>query len=376
MTENAPGPRIVAWEITRSCNLFCAHCRASATCGPYAGELTTQECFSLIDQLEQMGKPMLILTGGEPLLRHDFFELAGYASGKGFRVTTGCNGTLLTREMANRMARVPIARVAISLDFPTGELQDKFRGVPGAYDAAIQGMNNAGQAGVPLQVNATVTRMNAPYLDDLVQIALDVGAVAFHPFLLVPTGRGKGLEKEELPPEEYERVLRWICDKQVELEGRMFFKPTDAPHFTRVRLQYGKQCGLPAQGPASGRPGGGHSDAGLSAMTRGCLAGTGFCFISHLGKVQGCGYLDIEAGDLKRQTFREVWDGSRVFQDIRDLSLLKGKCGRCEYKKICGGCRARAYETTGDYLDEEPYCVYQPRMRRGVGHRLADGAKV
>ena len=218
--------------------------------------------------------------------------------------------------------------------------------------------------------------MNAPYLDDLVRIALDVGAVAFHPFLLVPTGRGKGLEKEELSPEGYERILRWICDKQVELEGRMFFKPTDAPHFTRVRLQYGKQCGLPAHGPASGHPGAGHPGASLSAMTRGCLAGTGFCFISHLGKVQGCGYLDIEAGDLKRQTFREVWDGSRVFQDIRDLSLLKGKCGRCEYKKICGGCRARAYETTGDYLDEEPYCVYEPRMRRAAGHRLADGAKV
>ena len=149
MTESAPGPRIVAWEITRSCNLYCAHCRASATCGPYHGELTTQECFSIIDQLEQMGKPMLILTGGEPLLRHDFFELAGYASGKGFRVTTGCNGTLLTREMADRMARVPITRVAISLDFPTRELQDKFRGMPGAYDMAIQGMNNAREAGVP-----------------------------------------------------------------------------------------------------------------------------------------------------------------------------------------------------------------------------------
>ncbi|MBI2958282.1 MAG: radical SAM protein [Chloroflexi bacterium] len=358
MNERVPGPRIVAWELTRSCNLYCAHCRASATSGAYPGELSTRECFAIVDQLKGMGKPMLILTGGEPLLRPDFFDLANYASRKGFRVTVGCNGTLLTGEVAQKMARVPIARVAVSLDFPTAELQDNFRGLKGAYDGVLQGMTNARGAGVPVQVNATVTKMNAPYLEELVRIALDVGAVAFHPFLLVPTGRGKGLEKEELPPSEYERILRWICEKQVELEGRLLFKPTDAPHFARVRLQYRKECGLPAHaGMPAGHPG------AMSVMTGGCLAGTGFCFISHVGKLQGCGYLDIEAGDLKRQTFREAWEGSPVFRDIRDVSRLKGKCGRCEFKKVCGGCRARAYETTGDYLDEEPYCVYQPGSR-------------
>ncbi|MDO8472614.1 MAG: radical SAM protein [Dehalococcoidia bacterium] len=383
-TKTVPGPRIVAWEITRSCNLYCAHCRASATSEKYAGELSTQECFSIINQLKDMGRPMLILTGGEPLERKDFFEIAEYASRKGFRVTTGCNGTLLTPEIAVRMAKVPIARVAISLDFPTAELQDKFRGMAGAFEKAMQGMRNATAAGVPLQINATVTKMNAPYMEDLVRIALDVGAVAFHPFLLVPTGRGKGLEKEELPPEEYERILRWICEKQVQLDGRLLFKPTDAPHFTRVRMQYAKECGLPsptahghgAGGHPGGRPSliamlgrlvrgqpGGHP-GGMSTMTRGCLAGTGFCFISHVGRVQGCGYLDVEAGDLKRQSFREVWEGSKVFCDLRDTSLLKGKCGRCEFKKMCGGCRARAYETTGDYLNEEPYCIYQPKMRQ------------
>ncbi len=400
MTETVPGPRIVAWEITRSCNLSCAHCRASAMSGAYQGELSTRECLSVIDQLQKMGKPMLILTGGEPLLRPDFFDLANYASKKGFRVTTGCNGTLLTKDMARQMAKVPIARVAISLDFPTRELQDEFRGKKGAYDEALQGVGNAREAGLQVQINTTVTRMNAPHMEQLVQIALDSGATAFHPFLLVPTGRGKGLAKEELPAEDYERILRWICQKQTELEGRLFFKPTDAPHFTRVRMQYARECGLPVpgrHGPAGpampghpgmgkgtkvmmalagllGRKGGpGHPGVhpgGMSIMTRGCLAGTGFCFISHVGKIQGCGYLDIEAGDLKRQTFREAWEGSPVFKNIRELSNLKGKCGRCEYKKICGGCRARAYETTGDYLDEEPYCIYQPRAGKtalGVG---------
>lgn len=383
-TKTVPNPRIVAWEITRSCNLLCAHCRASATSEKYAGELSTKECLSIVDQLKSMGKPMLILTGGEPLERDDFFDIAGYASRKGFRVVTGCNGTLLTPEIAKRMAKIPIARVAISLDFPTADLQDRFRGVPGAYDKAMQGMRNVRAAGIPLQINATVTKMNAPYMEDLVKIALDAGATAFHPFLLVPTGRGKGLEKEELPPEEYERILRWICEKQAQLAGRLLFKPTDAPHFTRVRTQYARECGLPAperqsHGP-KGHPGGrpsllslarmllrgqpiGHP-GGMSTMTRGCLAGTGFCFISHVGKVQGCGYLDIAAGDLKKQSFREVWENSKVFCDIRDTSLLKGKCGLCEYKKMCGGCRARAYETTGDYLNEEPYCVYQPNRGR------------
>lgn len=377
MTNPVPGPNIVAWEITRSCNLYCAHCRASASAGRYPGELDTAECLRLIDQLEDMGKPMLILTGGEPLLREDFFDIANYASEKGFRVTTGCNGTLLSPETARKMAQVPIARVAISLDFPSRELQDKFRGMAGAYDGALEGMRNARAAGVPLQINATVTKMNAPYLDDLVGIALEMGAAAFHPFLLVPTGRGKGLEKEELPPEEYERILRWICRKQVELEGRLFFKPTDAPHFARVRMQYAKQCGL-AMPAMHGHPGGAAGMAGrstpprasavsagaaMSIMTRGCLAGTGFCFISHVGRVQGCGYLDVEAGDLKRQMFREVWQESEVFRNIRNLSLLKGKCGRCEFKKLCGGCRARAYETSGDYLAEEPYCIYQPKAQ-------------
>ncbi|MBI4329938.1 MAG: radical SAM protein [Chloroflexi bacterium] len=372
-SSSTPPPHLIAWEITRTCNLLCAHCRASSHSGPYAGELTTAEMFSVIDGICQVGRPILILSGGEPLARPDFFDIAKRASAKGLRVALGCNGTLMTREIATRLKEVPIPRVSVSIDFPVCELQDRFRGMPGAFDAAIKGVQHLREAGVEIQINCTITKMNAPHLQQLLDLALELGAVAFHPFMLVPTGRGKNLASEELPPEEYERILGWICDRQEELKDRIFFKPTDAPHYWRIMLQKGKrvaQASLPARGgirpvPQASSPVPGHPPArGMNSMTRGCLAGSGFCFISHTGRVQGCGYLDLEAGNVKEKSFKEIWEHSPLFLALRDLSLLKGKCGVCEFKKVCGGCRARAYESTGDVLDPEPYCIYEPRKVR------------
>ena len=356
-----PKLQLVAWEITRSCNLFCAHCRASANYGPYEGELSLEECYRLIDQILEVGKPILILTGGEPLLRHDVFEIAEYAVGQGLRVVLGSNGTRITEEVSTRLKDVSISRIGVSLDFPTPELQDDFRGKAGAFDEAIRGIAMAQKAGIPVQINSTITKLNAPYLDDLLSLAFKVGAVAFHPFMLVPTGRGKGLESVELLPQEYEEILNWIYDKQAELGDRMFFKPTDAPHYLRVMRQREKETRLQGMSPAEGVKSAATSNP-MHSLTRGCLAGVGFCFISHTGRVQGCGYLDVEAGNIKEQSFKEVWYDSPLFRDLRDLSKIKGKCGRCEYKKLCGGCRARAYETTGDYLEAEPYCVYEPAL--------------
>ncbi len=353
-----PGPRLVAWEITRSCNLFCAHCRAASVSAPYEGELSTQECFQVINDILEVGKPILILTGGEPLLRYDFFEIAQYAADHGLRVVVGTNGTVITEEIARRMKKVPISRVGVSLDFPTVELQDQFRRKPGAFDEALSGIERAREAGIEVQINSTITKLNAPYLPDLLDLALQVKAVAFHPFLLVPTGRGKELAAEELPPEEYERILNWVYDKQIELGDRMFFKPTDAPHYLRVARQRDKERKLEAT-PKPTTP---HSH--MSTITRGCMAGSGFCFISHRGRVQGCGYLDVEAGNVRETSFRHIWNDSPLFRDLRDLSNLKGKCGICEYKALCGGCRARAYELTGDYLAPEPYCIYEPMSLR------------
>ncbi len=356
--------KLVAWEITRSCNLSCAHCRASAHSDTYPGELSTAQCFALVDQIAEVGKPILILTGGEPLLRADLFEVGRYASEKGFRVVIGTNGTLVTPEMAQKMKSVPISRISISIDFPVPALQDEFRGQAGAFEEAARGVKIARQSGIEVQINSTVTRKNVAFLPELVELALSLDAAAFHPFMLVPTGRGKGLAAEELSPQDYEKTLEWICRKQKELEGRMMFKPTDAPHYYRIA----RQCGMNVAA-GHGHPGADHNSQNMDAHTRGCLAGTGFCFISHTGRVQGCGYLDLEAGNIKQQTFKEVWDNSPLFNSLRDLTLLKGKCGDCEYKRLCGGCRARAYEDTGDYLAAEPYCIYQPKLTQ------ADSAK-
>ncbi len=356
----APRLSLVAWELTRRCNLFCAHCRGSAGNQEYSGELSLSQCFGVVDQIAAIARPILILTGGEPLMRDGFFEIAAYAAGKGLRVVLGTNGTLITPEVAAKLKQVPVSRVGISLDFPVPELQDRFRGQKGAFDAAMKGIGALREAGIEVQINCTLTRLNVDYVDRLLGLALDNGAVAFHPFLLVPTGRGKGLRAEELSPERYESTLNWIYDRQVALGGRIFFKPTDAPHYMRILRQRQRE-GQPQ--PLS-RPGGsGHPG---NSITRGCLAGTGFCFISYLGKVKGCGYLDVEAGDLRRDTLASIWANSAVFADLRDLRRLKGKCGDCEYKRICGGCRARSYEATGDYLEAEPYCVYEPRRARNV----------
>jgi heme b synthase len=346
-----PRLHLVAWEITRSCNLRCAHCRASAEDGPYEGELSNAECKTLIDQIKEVGSPILILTGGEPLSRPDVFDIARYGVSQGLRVVMGTNGTLVTPEIAREMAEVPISRIAISLDFPTAGLQDKFRGEQGAFEAALAGIKNAQAAGVEIQINSTITKMNAHLIDDLVNLALEVNAASFHPFLLVPTGRGADLSDVELTPEEYEQTLNVIYDKQQALAGRMTFKPTDVPHYMRVTRQ--RQAAAKTAGAA---PAG-----AMERMTRGCLAGTGFCFVSHTGIVQGCGYLTVPAGDVRQQTFGQIWNGSSLFNDLRNLDNIKGKCGVCEYKRICGGCRARAYEETGDYLEAEPYCVYQPQ---------------
>lgn len=350
-----PRLQLVAWEITRSCNLHCAHCRAAAAPGAYDNELSIDECFRVVDGIVQVGRPILIITGGEPLVRPDVLEIAGYAVGQGLKVVMGTNGTLITAETAGRLKAVPVSRLGISLDFPTAELQDSFRGKAGAYEAAMAGIAHAREAGVEVQINCTLTKLNAPYLDNLLSLALKVGAVAFHPFLLVPTGRGKGLESVELSPQEYEDTLNWIYDRQAELGDRIFFKPTDAPHYLRVVRQREKDAQpMPA---AKGRHPG-------HAISRGCLAGVGFSFISHQGRVQGCGYLDVAAGNVREQPFPVIWNTSPLFQRLRDLSNMKGKCGTCEYKRICGGCRARAYEATGDCLEEEPYCIYQPTTLR------------
>jgi len=343
--------RMIAWEITGVCNLKCAHCRASAISERDPNELSTEECFALIDNIVTFSNPVIILTGGEPLMREDVFDIAKYGMKKGLRMVIATNGTLITDDIARKMAEVGIPRVSVSLDSAIPEVHDKFRGVKGAFEASLKGLEAAKRAGVEFQINTTITKRNIDEIEDILNLAIKIGAVAHHIFLLVPTGRGKELTNEEIPPEEYEKVLNWFYDKKKEVPIQL--KATCAPHFYRIMRQRAKEEGKKITVQTHG----------LDAMTRGCLGGTSFCFISHLGQIQPCGYLEIDCGNVRKKPFKDIWENSKVFNDLRDFSKLEGKCGICEYKKVCGGCRARAYARTGNYLAEEPYCVYEPKAK-------------
>ncbi len=360
--------RMVAWEVTRSCNLACGHCRASALKGPYPGELGTERSLRLLDEIAAVAKPVIILTGGEPLMREDIFDLAAYGDAQGLRMVLATNGTLVTEEIARRMKAAGIKRVSISLDGPDAPSHDAFRGVPGAFAGALAGIEALRRADLEFQINTTITQANLAQIARIHDLAHALGAAAHHIFLLVPTGRGKELAAEAITPLAYEETLNWFYDES--LDSAMQLKATCAPHYMRIFRQRGKERrregALPAGRPgvtATGAPGahpgqgGGHP---LHAQTRGCLGGISFCFISHTGQVQPCGYLELYCGQVAQTDFGKVWEESPIFNDLRDLSLYKGKCGRCEFLKVCGGCRARAYETTGDYLAEEPFCIYRP----------------
>ncbi|MCH4183893.1 MAG: radical SAM protein [Eggerthellaceae bacterium] len=347
-------PRIIAWEITRSCNLSCAHCRAAAHDGCYSGELSLDQIKAVIDDITSITNPILILTGGEPLLRSDIGEIADYARAKGAVPVVGTNATTITDEVAQQLAEHGIRRISVSIDFPDAQEHDRFRGQDGAFDAALRGIECAERAGIGVQINTTVTKLNAQQMDAMHDLAVSVHAEAFHPFLLVPTGRGEDLRDVELTPEEYEEVLNWAYDRQK--TSPLHFKPTDAPQYYRILHQRAQEdVHSDCKDQAAG---------GFASMTRGCLGGITFCFISHTGDVQPCGYFDMQLGNVLEQSFSSIWETSPVFTDLRDFSRLKGKCGACEYKKVCGGCRARALSATGDYLAEEPYCAYIPRSLR------------
>ena len=342
-------PRLIAWELTAGCNLACKHCRGASTSQVPEGELNTKEAKHFIDEIVEMGNPILILSGGEPLVRKDIYELAHYGTEKGLRVALATNGTLVNAEVAKKLHEAGIKRVSVSLDGATAESHDEFRCVPGAFDGSMKGIEALKNAGIGFQINTTITKRNVDEIPRILKMAEEIGAEALHIFLLVPTGRGKELKNEEIAPVEYERILNWFYEQQKSTKIQL--KATCAPHYFRIMRQRAKKEGVEISVKTHG----------YEAMTKGCLGGTGFCFVSSIGEVYPCGYLPALAGNIKQQPFREIWDNAQVFRDLRDTSKLKGKCGRCEFKEVCSGCRARAYAATGDYLAEEPYCIYIPK---------------
>jgi heme b synthase len=349
LEDGSPACRLIAWEITRSCNLACKHCRAEAHLEPYPGELTTEEAKALIDTFPDVGNPIIIFTGGEPLMRKDWPELVRHAKSLGLRCVMAPNGTLITPETARLMKEVGIERCSISIDAPDAANHDEFRGVPGAYEKSMQGIQYLKDAGIEFQLNTTVTRNNLSMFKDIFHLTQDLGAAAWHIFLLVPTGRASELGAQVITAEEYEDVLNWFYDFQKTTD--MQLKATCAPHYHRILRQRAKEDGIPVT----------FDNFGLDAVSRGCLGGVGFCFISHTGQVQPCGYLDLDCGQTKDTPFPEIWRKSVPFNEFRNPDCYKGKCGVCEYERVCGGCRARAQTMRGHYLEEEPLCSYQPK---------------
>lgn len=371
--DRYPAPRLVFWELTTGCNLKCIHCRASAQQLMSPNDLSTTECLRILDEIAaeagantpSRGPTILVLSGGEPLWRPDVFDIARHARSVGLRVALATNGTLIDQDRAARIKECGIERVAISLDGPTAIVHDKFRGQPGAFFAAISGLRHAQRAGLSTQINTTVSKHNSRDLPKMLNLALSLGVDAFHLFLLVPVGCGLTIaESDSVRAQEAEEILNWYYDQS--LNCGLELKATCAPHYYRIDRQ--RRAAARREGQVNGNGhlnghanGNGHPHGGLNAMTKGCLAGTGVCFVSHQGEIYPCGYLPMAAGDLRQQSFREVWQNSSLFATLRDVDELKGKCGVCEFKRVCSGCRARAYGWSGDYLAEEPFCVHEPK---------------
>lgn len=350
MTALSSDLRIVFWETTAGCNLACVHCRRLDVSKALSKkDLSYLQSLEVIEQIAKVGSPILVLSGGEPLFRPDIFDLARFAKAKGLEVALASNGTMIDEGVAHKIKSSGIRRVAISLDGPNSNVHDGFRGESGAFEKALAGCRAIRKEGVSLQINTTLTKHNEDHRDALYDLALSLGADAFHLFMLVPVGCGLQIaQSHQVDAQKYEEVLNWLYQKS--LEKKIHVRATCAPHYFRIIRQEALKEKRPLQ----------YAKEGMQAMTRGCLAGSSICFISHEGHVFPCGYLPLSSGKVPEKAFEEIWNGSEVFQSLRDPQNLKGKCGACEFQRVCMGCRARAYYESGDFLQEEPFCVYEP----------------
>jgi radical SAM protein with 4Fe4S-binding SPASM domain len=349
-------PLVVSWNLTRKCNLKCPHCYINATTQELKNELTTEESKNLIDQICEVSRPLLILSGGEPLLRSDIYELIRYGVSKGLKMGLGSNGSLIDAAAAKRLKMAGIETVSISLDSHIPEQHDEFRGVRNSWEKAIGAIKALQENGVLVQINTTLTQQNYNQIDDIMSLAENLGVENFHLFFLVPTGRG--VKMTDISPAKYENMIKTTFSRIA--KHKLNVRPSCAPQFMRIA----KDMGLD-----------------MSRWIRGCLAGLYYCRVYPNGDITPCPYLPIKLGNIRKKSFKEIWFNSDMFKTLRDFNALKGKCGICEHRAICGGCRARAYglssdfidycgdmhepsELKGDYLTEDPWCVYQPKKTR------------
>ena len=346
-------PLVVSWNVTRKCNLKCPHCYINAAKEELSDELNTEEAKQLIDQICEVSRPLLILSGGEPLLRKDVFELIRYGTEKGLKMGLGSNGSLIDGVTAKKLKEAGVKTVSISLDSCSPERHDEFRGVAGSWEKAVNAIKALKENSVLVQVNTTVTQQNYAEIDEIISLAEQLGVENFHLFFLVPTGRGTKIA--DISPAMYENMIKETFAKTS--KHRLNVRPSCAPQFMRIA----KDNGLD-----------------MRQWIRGCIAGLYYCRVYPNGDVTPCPYLPIKLGNIREKSFSEIWFTSDVFKALRDFDALKGKCGACEYRSLCGGCRARAYGLSsdfidvcgdlhepaelkgGDYLAEDPWCVYHP----------------
>ena len=346
-------PRIISWNITLRCPLKCSHCYVDAGEEEADGALSTEEAFGVIDQICETGKPVVVLSGGEPLLREDIFTIARYGTEQGLRMVMGTSGYLLDQAAAKKLHEAGIRAVAISIDSADPSVHDAFRGIDGAWERAVQAIRFCKDANIGVQINMSVMRSAIHDVEEVIEMGTALGVRDYHLFFPVPTGRARLIEARSA--QEYEELIRQILIKY--RDSDLNIRPTCAPQFRRIA------DGLGITNPAWGR---------------GCLAGITYCRIFANGDVTPCPYLPVSAGNVRTTPFSEIWNEAGLFTTLRDIDNLRGKCGRCTFKTSCGGCRARAYrrddtastlwcdglaqpETqNGEICGEDPWCPYQP----------------
>ena len=338
-------PFLIAWNLTKRCNLKCEHCYLSAgeRDAGSLDELTTEECYRVVDEMAAVNPAsIVVLTGGEPLLRKDLTKIGRYATQKGLMVVVGTNGALLTQPKIRELKEAGVMGVSISVDSLDSAKHDNFRRLPGALAGALRAIEACNQEGLPFQIHTTASHMNVEEIPAIMDFAYEKKARVFNLFFLVCTGRGE--EMSDITPEQYEKVLEYLVDVQDRYPG-MFIRSRCAPHFKRIVYErHPERVATRAQGYEAG----------------GCLAGTHYARIGPEGDLTPCPFMPLSVGNLREHSFKELWEDSPVFKDLRN-PVLTGKCGDCEYAELCGGCRARPYASHGDTMGEDLWCLYTPK---------------
>lgn len=375
MTDFNVSPFVVIWENTRACDLACVHCRAAAQPRRSQYELTKEQGFRLIEEIGRMKPKVFVLTGGDPLKREDTYEMIAYARAQGLEPSLTPSATpLLTEEAIVKMKEHGLGRMAVSLDASVADLHDAFRRVPGSYDITLRAIRAAKRLDIPVQVNTTVTRRTIEDLPRMVQLLEALEIVMWSVFFLVPTGRAKS--SDVVSPEEVEQLFGFLYDTSKRV--RYSIRTTEAMHYRRYMLQrMSIERGTPLgalRDPATGLIDAstlflqhgpramplGIEPGAVSRAPRGVNEAKGFVFVSHIGDVYPSGFLPIKAGNVKTESLAEIYRSSKLFVSLRDNRNLHGKCGRCEFRELCGGSRARAWSMTGDVFGSDPLCTYQP----------------